>query len=113
MSRLTRSAPAARVMLERAAQRGQNIGGLVAKLLELLDMYGASLLAEVLTEVNATERVGASPVRLALEAKLRAQGRTVPRPVELADRRLRDVVVERTDLSLYDEIAEADDAEDS
>ena len=62
-------------------------------------MYGAALLEEVLTEVNATERVGASPVRLALEAKLRAQGRTVPRPVELPDRRLRDVVVERTDLS--------------
>ena len=113
MSRLTRAAPAARVMLERAAQRGQNIGGLVAKLLELLDLYGASLLEQVLDEVNASERVGASPVRLALEAKLRALGRTVPRPVELADHRLRDVVVERTDLSLYDAIAEADDAEDS
>ncbi len=113
MSRLTRAAPAAQVMLERAAQRGLNIGGLVAKLLELLDMYGASLLDEVLAEVNATERVGPSPVRLALEAKVRAQGRTVPRPVELADHRLRDLVVERTDLSLYDQLAEADDAEDS
>lgn len=113
MNRLTRAVPAAQLMLERAAQCGQNIGGLVAKLLELLDMYGASLLEQALAEVNATERVGASPVRLALETKLRAQGRTVPRPVELADQRLRDIVVERTDLSVYDQLAEADDAENS
>jgi len=104
MSRLTRAAPAAGLMLERAAQRGQNIGSLVAKLLELLDIYGAAALEETVTEANANERVGASPVRLALQARLRAQGRTVPRPVELSDPRLRDIVVPPSDLSNYDKI---------
>ena len=112
MSRLTRAVPAVRVMLERAAQRGQNIGGLVAKLLELLDLYGSALLEEAITEANANERVGASPVRISLQARVRAQGRTVPRPVELNDHRLRDVVVEPTDLSQYDELTEDDDGED-
>ncbi len=113
MSRLTRSAPAAALMLERAAQRGQNIGGLVAKLLELLDLYGAARLEEALTEANAHERVGASPVRVALQTLIRAQGRTVPRPVKLTDPRLRDIVVESADLSLYDALTEDDDGEAS
>ena len=113
MSRLTRAAPAAGLMLERAAQRGQNIGSLVAKLLELLDMYGAAMLEEAVAEANAGERVGASPVRLALQAHLRAQGRTVPRPIELSDERLRDIVVPPSDLSSYDKISEDDDGEDS
>ena len=113
MNRLTRSAPSAALMLERAAQRGQNIGGLVAKLLELLDMYGAALLEEAVTEANANERVGSSPVRLTLQARVRAQDRTVPRPVELTDERLRDVIVAPTDLSIYDALTEDDDGEDS
>ncbi|HHH30921.1 MAG TPA: hypothetical protein ENK57_21605 [Polyangiaceae bacterium] len=100
-------------MLERAAQRGQNIGSLVAKLLELLDIYGATALEETVTEANANERVGASPVRLALQARIRAQGRTAPRPVELSDPRLRDIVVPASDLSPYDNLTEDDDGEDS
>ena len=100
-------------MLERAAQRGQNIGGLVAKLLELLDLYGAARLEEARTEANAHERVGASPVRVALQTLIRAQGRTVPRPVKLTDPRLRDIVVESADLSLYDALTEDDDGEAS
>ena len=66
----------------------------------------------MLEEVNAGERVGASPVRLALQARLRAQGRTVPRPIELSDERLRDIVVPPSDLSSYDKISEDDDGED-
>ena len=113
MSRLAQAVPASRVMLERSAQRGQNIGSLVANLLELLEMYGPALLEDAVTEANVNERVGASPVRLALQARVRAQGRTVPRPVEFSDQRLRDIVVEPNDLSLYDTIAEDSDDEDS
>jgi transposase len=113
MSRLTRSAPAAQVMLKRAAQRGENMGGLVAKLLELLDIHGAEAMEAAVTEANANERVGASPVRMALQARLRAQGRAAPRPVQLTDERLRDISVPAADLSTYDRIPEDDDAEDS
>lgn len=113
MSRLTRSVPAAQAMLKRAAERGENMGGLVAKLLELLDIYGAAPMEAAVAEANANERVGPSPVRMALQTQLRAQGRTPPRPVLLSDERLRDITVPVADLSAYDRITEDDDAEDS
>jgi transposase len=113
MSRLTRAAPAIRLMLERAAQRGHNLGGLVSKLLELLDMYGAEAMEAAVTEVNASERVGPGPVRVALAARLRALGRTTPRPVHIANAKIRDVCVPPADLSTYDELSEGDDEEDT
>ena len=112
MSRLTRSVPAAGLMLERAAQRGNNLGGVVSKLLELLDMYGAEAMAAAVTDANVGDRVGPGCVRIALEARLRAQGRTPPRPVPLADDRLRDVSVATADLSSYDRIVQDDNAEE-
>jgi len=113
MSRLTRSVPAARMMLERAAQRGQNLGSLVSKLLEFLDIYGAEAMEVAVADANTHERVGPSGVRLALETRLRAQRRTPPRPIPIADARLRDLSVATVDLSIYDHIAEDDDAENS
>jgi hypothetical protein len=111
MSRLTRTVPASRVMIERAAERGHNLGSVVAKLLELLDMYGAEAMEIAVAEVNASDRVGAPPVRIALEAHLRALGRTPPRPVLIANPRLRDISVAPVDLSIYDRLAEDHDAE--
>ncbi len=110
MSRLTRNVPAAQVMLGRAAQRGENMGGLVATLLELLDIYGSEAMEVAVSEANANERVGPSPVRMALQAQQRARGRSVPRPVLLTDQRLRDVSVPPADLATYDRIMEDDDA---
>jgi transposase len=111
MSRLTRTVPASRVMIERAAERGHNLGSVVAKLLELLDMYGAEAMEIAVAEANASDRVGAPPVRIALEAHLRALGRTPPRPVLIANPRLRDISVAPVDLSIYDRLAEDHDAE--
>lgn len=112
MHRLTRSAPACELMLERAASRGHNLGSLVAKLLELLNIYGAQALEAAVCEANASERIGTSPVRTLLESRLRAQGRTPPRPVQLSNERLRNIVVHSADLSTYDNIEEDDDGQD-
>lgn len=113
MSRLTTAVPATRLMIKRAAERGQNLGSLVAKLLELLDMYGAAALEVAATEANEHERVGHSPVRAVLEARQRATGRAEPRPVVIANDRIRDVTVEAPDLADYDLLSalEDDDAE--
>jgi hypothetical protein len=111
MSRLTRAVPSTRFMLERAAERGQNLGSLVHKLLELLEMHGPQAMEIAVSEANAEERVGASPVRVALQTKLRAQGRTAPRPVPIKNARLADVTVRATDLSTYDRLSEEDDDE--
>lgn len=112
MSRLTRCVPAARLMLERAAQRGNNLGGLVAKLLELLDIYGIDAMEAAVSEANAGERVSIGAVRVALEAKMRALGRAAPRPVPV-DPRFRELSVAPADLSAYDRITEDDDDQDS
>lgn len=113
MSRLTRAVPATRVMLERAAQRGHNLGSWVSKLLEFLEIYGAEAMEAAVADANTHERVGPSSVRVALQARLRAQGRTPPRPIYITDARLRDLSVAAPDLSTYDHLADDDDAEDS
>ncbi len=101
-------------MLERAAARGQNLGSLVAKLLELLEMHGAETMEAAVAEANEHERVGHAPVRVALESRLRAQGRTPPRPVDIPDERIRNLSVPPADLASYDRLYEEDtDAETS
>jgi hypothetical protein len=98
-------------MIERAAERGHNLGNLVSSLLELLDMYGTAAMQRAIDEVNACDRVGPSPVRLVLEAHARAQGRTPPRPVRIENPRAREVTVAPVDLSTYDRLTENDDEE--
>ena len=109
--RLTATVPSAMTMIERAAERGHNLGGLVSSLLELLDMYGTAAMQRAIDEVNACDRVGPSPVRLVLEAHARAQGRTPPRPVRIENPRAREVTVAPVDLSTYDRLTENDDEE--
>ncbi len=102
MNRLTQAVPAVRLMLQRAGQRGINMGSLVSKLLELLDMYGADPMQLSVNEVNEAERIGAAPVRMRLEARCRALGRTPPRPVPIANQKARDLTVAAADLAIYD-----------
>lgn len=100
--RLTQAVPAVQLMLQRAGERGQNMGSLVNKLLELLNMYGAESLQLAVTEANDADRIGAGPVRMCLEANCRALGRTPPRPVPISNPKARDVTVAATDLAIYD-----------
>jgi len=111
--RLTRAAPAAATMVERAAERGHNLGSLVSALLDLLDMYGADAMQRAVTEVNDSDRVGANHVRLSLEAHYRVQGRTPPRPVLIRNPRARDVTVTPADLTAYDRLTEDDNEQDN
>ena len=109
--RLHRAVPETTVMLRRAAERGHNMGSLVAALLELLDMYGAEAMQKAVAEVNESDRVGVSHVRLALEAHARAAGRTPARPIPINHARAREVTVPPADLSAYDKLSEDEDAE--
>lgn len=104
--RLTRSVPAAGLMLERAAQRGHNLGSVVAGLMFLLDSYGADAMASALEEANESDRVGPKPVRLILEKNARNTGAQPRLPVPIRDERLRNVVVKRPDLSAYDRLVD-------
>lgn len=112
MHRLHRAVPATVIMLQRAAERGHNLGSLVAALLEQLDMYGADAMQRAVAEINDSDRVGINHVRLALEAHARATGRTPARPVPVRHLRARDITVPLADLSTYDKLIEDDDAEE-
>jgi len=111
MDRLRHAAPASAVFLQRAAERGRNLGSATAKLLELLDEYGAALLEPAITEVLARDVIHVPAVRQLLEQQRHAQGRPLPTAVALSEPRLRNVVVRPHDLAAYDRINK-DDSDD-
>ena len=109
MDRLRHAAPTTAVFLQRAAERGRNLGNATAKLLELLDEYGAAMLEPAIAEVLARDVIHVPAVRQLLEQQRHAQGRPLPIAVALTDPRLRDVVVRPHDLATYDRINKDDD----
>ena len=111
MDRLRHAAPASAVFLQRAAERGRNLGSATAKLLELLDEYGPALLEPAITEVLARDVIHVPAVRQLLEQQRHAQGRPLPTAVALSEPRLRNVVVRPHDLAAYDRINK-DDSDD-
>ncbi|MEO6420587.1 MAG: IS21 family transposase, partial [Polyangiaceae bacterium] len=75
--RLFAAVPSARAMMERLAERGENLGGATSGLLQLLDRVGADLLERAVAEVVARDRLGLRDVhhevdRLRFEAGLPA-----------------------------------------
>jgi transposase len=111
MDRLRHAAPTSAVFLQRAAERGRNLGSSTAKLLELLDEYGAALLDDAIAEVLGRDVIHVPAVRQVLEQQRHARGRPLPTAVALGDARLRDVVVRPHDLADYDRINKDDDDE--
>ena len=63
VDRLAQAAPASQALLQRAAERGANLGGITAMLLQLLDRYGAAELQAAILEALAARR--AAPQRRA------------------------------------------------
>ncbi len=104
MHRLVTSAPAAEIMIHRAAQNGRHLGSLVGKLIQLLDCYGASILQSALEEVNTTGCVGFKPVRVIIEKQAREQGRKAVLPIPIKNEVLRNLTVEQGNLSTYDQL---------
>jgi transposase len=112
LDRLRHAAKASALFLQRAAERGRNLGSMTAKLLELLDEHGAVDLDHALREVIERDVIHVPAVRQLLEQRRHAQGRAVPLPVALKDPRLRGVVVRPHDLSSYDRISQDEDDDD-
>lgn len=107
--RLQAAAPSSDDFLRRAAERGLNLGSITARLLALLDEYGASELDEALAEVNRREVVHVPSIRQLLEQRRHAAGRRPALPVELPRPELRDLVVRPHALSTYDQLTRDDD----
>ena len=107
MSRLTQAVPASAELLERAAERGEGIGGITSALLRLVDRYGA---ADVqLAVLTALARGVPHPhaVRLALEVQRELKNQPPPvevcMPKHVADR---DAVINPHKLETYDQLTD-------
>lgn len=113
LGRLQHAAPAASDFMSRAAKRGLNLGSITARLLKLLDEYGAVELEAALVEINDREVVHVPAVRTVLEQRRHAKGRPTPLAVALPDDpRIRELVVHPHDLATYDHIDDDDGGDD-
>ena len=104
--RLIGAAPSVERLLAEAAERGDNIGTIVAALMRLLDSYGGPALERAVIEALARGVPHPNAVRLAL-----TRGRTTPPPlpVPLTNPRLREITVRDHDLADYDGLAQDTD----
>lgn len=111
--RLRAAAPAVEELLHRGAERGHNIGGLVSRLLTLLDSHGGQELEAAVVEVNARGIASANAVSQLLEQRARALGKNPVLPVRLPRQELHDLSVREADLSKYDYVEESSTGENT
>jgi transposase len=105
MDRLACAVPSSKVLLEKAALRGQNLGALTMGLLLVLDQYGQEEAESAVKEVLQTEATHISAVRQVLEQRQRSRGLPPPLTVQLPpDPRIRNLVVKPQSLAGYDNL---------
>ena len=102
MNRVTHAAPSTRVLLERLAERGKNLGNATSRLLVLLDTYGAEALEVAVREVLEREVLHVHAVRQVLDRERTARGAPPLIPIPLPDDpRLRNLRVRQHSLESY------------
>ena len=103
--RLAQAAPASRLLLTLAAERGYRLGTINRQLLELLDRHGAEALQAAIEEALCRGVPHPNAVRLALEQRRQAQQLPPPIAVPLSPHaRQRDVIVQPHRLDGYDQL---------
>jgi len=106
-SRLSAAAPRIEEFLDAAFARGEAIGRLSKKLLELLDDYGAVELRAAIDEALERQTPRAASLLLILEQRRRRSAHKLP-PVDLSHhphlRHLADLAVPTPPLEVYDEL---------
>jgi transposase len=105
--RLAQAVPASAQLLERAAERGHNLGTITAALMRLLDRYGATALQAAIGEALQRDVPHPNAVRLALERAREEQGLPPPTALCLSeDIARRDAPVRAHALADYDQITQ-------
>ena len=103
LDRLAAAAPASRELLTCLAQRGANLGSATARMLQLLEEFGAARLEKAIREALDKDIPHHHAVRQILERQRRAEGRNPTVPVDLPDDpRVRDLTVRPHTLESYD-----------
>ena len=107
--RLQRAVPAVAGLFERLAPRGEALGAHAARLLRLLDDYGAAELAAAVETALARDALGAGAVAHLLEQRRRARGQRPPIPLVLPDDpRVRELDIPSHPLETYDDLGTGD-----
>ena len=107
MDRLSHAVPGSVELLQRAAERGGNIGSIVSTLLRMLDHYGSAELETAIEESLAAGVAHPNGVRTVLER--RREQRDQPPPISIDLQRhphAREVSVKPHDLASYDQLNE-------
>jgi transposase len=105
IDRLRHAAPAARELLNLAAERGHKLGRLTQQLTEMLDLYGPVELEWAIKEALSADSPHAAAVRQALE--MRRSKRGLPPPINLhfcTDSEATGLVVVPKSLDSYDNL---------
>ena len=102
LDRLARAARSSQALLRIVAERGDNVGSTIARLLGLLDAVGAAELEEALVEVLEHDTIHVGAVRQVIDR--RRSERNLPPPVSIPVTRGQhaDVVVTPHALATYD-----------
>jgi transposase len=103
--RLRMAAPASQMLLIQAAERGYNIGSIVAQLLQLLNDYGASDLNAAIDVALSKGVPHPNAVRISLEKQ--REERHLPPPISVTlpdDRRVHELVIRPHQLESYDQL---------
>jgi hypothetical protein len=108
--RLSHAVPASKILLVRAAERGDNLGAITGAMLRLLDRYGAAEVQAAIIEALDRNVPHPSAVRLALERRRQDRQQPPPVAVNLPERvQVRDVTVRPPRLELYDQLKRSSD----
>ena len=101
--RLAQAAPASATLLQRAGQRGHNLGSITAALMRLLQRWGAAALQAAIIDALARDVPHPNAVRLALERAREDSGQPPPVALVLPDHvAKRDAPVRPHELGSYD-----------
>jgi hypothetical protein len=102
--------PASQTLLERAAERGANLGAITAGLLRLLDRYDAAAVQAAILEALERDVPHPNAVRFALERQREQRGGDPPVAMVLpAHVRDRDTPVRPHALETYDQLKDPSD----
>jgi hypothetical protein len=109
-TRLAALVPESQAFLQAAFERGESARRLTARLLRLLDDYGAQELAAAIREALDRNTPRLSSVAFILARRHRQQRQRVPLPVSLARRPdLENLTVSNPSLEVYDELSQDSD----
>lgn len=107
--RLRLAVPAIATLLERLAARGESLRAHTARLLALLDDYGAPDLAAAVTRALERDALGAGAIAHILETRRRQRGQKPPIPLVLPDRPgVRTLDITPHALESYDALTRSD-----